>query len=71
MAWHYRRLPQVMLILALEKVIYVVVWIEWISRNDIDNVFDKDFLAGIFYSIFGVNDMLFLIAFIYIYSRIK
>ena len=45
--------------------------VEKVITRGMDNVFDKDFLAGIFYSIFGVNDMLFLIAFIYIYSRIK
>ena len=28
MAWHYKKLPQVMLVLALEKIIYVAIWVE-------------------------------------------
>jgi hypothetical protein len=71
MAWHYNKLPKVILILALEKIIYVVVWVKWILRNDLRSVFEVDLMAGIFYSVFGVNDMLFFIAFVYIYFNTK
>ena len=67
MVCYYKILPQVLLILALEKIIYVVVWVEWILRNNLKSVFEVDLMAGIFYSVFGVNDMLFFVAFLYIY----
>lgn len=71
MVRYYKILPQLLLILALEKIIYVVVWVKWILHNDLRSVFEVDLMAGIFYSVFGVNDMLFFIAFVYIYFNTK
>lgn len=36
---------------ALEKLVYVVVWFNWISGNSLATLYSRDFFAGVFYSI--------------------
>lgn len=45
---------------ALEKLVYGIVWIKWHSENSLAAVYSNDIFAGIFYSIYGVNDLLFM-----------
>ena len=52
---------------ALEKLVYGVVWIKWISANSLAELYSRDVFAGIFYSIYGVNDLLFMLFFSYIF----
>ena len=49
---------------ALEKLAYVVAWLVWMSGNSLKAVYEMDLFAGIFYSIYGVNDLVFMIFFI-------
>ncbi len=48
---------------ALEKLAYVVVWSEWISENSLAQLYATDFFAGVFYSIYGPNDLIFMLFF--------
>lgn len=48
---------------ALEKLVYVVVWLRWISENSVSSVFTADMFAGAFYAIYGLNDILFMVFF--------
>jgi hypothetical protein len=50
---------------ALEKLVYVVVWIIWLSRNSLAQLYSKDLLAGTFYSIYGLNDFVFMLFFVW------
>lgn len=52
---------------ALEKLIYGVVWLIWLSNNSLAEIYSTDIFAGIFYSIYGVNDLLFMLFFSYIF----
>jgi len=52
---------------ALEKLIYGVVWLTWLSNNSLAEIYSTDIFAGIFYSIYGVNDLLFMLFFSYIF----
>ena len=56
----------------IEKFIYATVWTQWILNNDVSSVFQQDVMAGIFYSIYGINDWFFclfyLVVFIYLYK---
>ena len=52
---------------ALEKLIYVVVWIRWLLENDLAQLYSKDFFAGAFFSIYGVSDLIFMIFFAWIF----
>ncbi len=48
---------------ALEKLVYVVVWIRWLSENNLAQLYSKDFFAGTFFSIYGANDLIFMMFF--------
>lgn len=48
---------------AFEKLVYVVVWIIWLSQNSLAQLYSQDLFAGIFYSIYGFNDFVFMLFF--------
>ncbi len=52
---------------ALEKLVYVVVWVRWLSVNSLTDLYATDVFAGIFYSIYGINDLVFMLFFTYIF----
>lgn len=52
---------------AIEKLVYVVVWLLWISNNSLGAVYAQDLFAGIFYSIYGINDMVFMAFFAWVF----
>jgi hypothetical protein len=52
---------------AVEKLVYVVVWITWLSNNNLATLFERDLFAGVFYSIYGVNDFVFMLFFAWVF----
>ena len=48
---------------AVEKLVYVVVWVRWLAANDLAQLYSEDFFAGAFYSIYGLNDFIFMLFF--------
>lgn len=50
---------------ALEKLAYVLAWLVWMSGNSLKAVYEIDLFAGIFYSIYGVNDLVFMMFFMW------
>lgn len=59
-------------VFAIEKLIYGIVWIKWLSTHNLGSVYNTDLFAGIFYSIYGVNDLTFMIFFTWVfYSKLK
>lgn len=50
-------------VFALEKLVYFVFWVLWLLGNSIADVYSKDAFAGVFYSIYGVNDLVFMLFF--------
>ena len=54
----------------IEKFIYGFIWTKWLMNNSLSNVYEQDTMAGIFYTIYGLNDWFFcifyLIVFIYL-----
>ncbi|WP_272023654.1 hypothetical protein [Olleya namhaensis] len=63
----YKNVKYLIAIFSIEKFIYGSVWINWIFNNSISDVFEKDVMAGIFYSIYGINDWLFFLFFTYVF----
>ena len=51
----------------IEKLVYVVAWLLWLANNNLDDVYDKDVFAGIFYSIYGINDFVFMLFFAWVF----
>lgn len=56
---------------AIEKLIYVLAWLNWLSHNDLGPVYANDFLAGVFYSIYGLNDFVFMLFFLWLFVSEK
>lgn len=50
-------------VFAVEKLVYVVAWILWLSGNSLSQLYSADAFAGIFYAIYGMNDLLFMVFF--------
>ena len=59
----YQHVKWLVAVFAVEKFIYGCVWTDWMLHNSISEVFDKDAMAGIFYTIYGINDWLFFVFF--------
>ncbi len=54
-------------VFAVEKLIYVLVWVRWMSDNSLTSLYSTDFLAGVFYSIYGLNDFIFFLFFTWLF----
>ena len=48
---------------AVEKLVYGVVWGVWLTKNSLAPLYATDLFAGIFYSIYGLNDLAFMVFF--------
>jgi hypothetical protein len=48
---------------AIEKLVYVVVWGLWMASHSLGAVYEQDRFAGVFYSIYGLNDLAFMLFF--------
>lgn len=69
-AKNYHHVKWLVCVFAVEKLIYGSVWIQWMLNNNISEVYDKDIMAGIFYSIYGINDWIFCGFFLWVFIRI-
>lgn len=69
-AKHFHFVKWLILVFAIEKLIYGIVWIKWLSANSLPGVFEKDTMAGIFYTIYGANDWLFFAFFLLVFIRL-
>ncbi|MEC7547327.1 MAG: hypothetical protein VYB48_10385 [Pseudomonadota bacterium] len=54
---------------AVEKLVYVICWLTWISSHSLSDVYQQDLFAGIFYGIYGVNDAAFMLFFVWVYLK--
>ena len=57
-------------VFVIEKFIYGYVWLQWILNNNVSDVYEKDIMAGLFYSIYGVNDWLFFMFFLVVFIKL-
>lgn len=57
-------------VFAIEKLSYVLAWIVWYSKNEILPLYDKDIFTGLFYSVYGLNDFIFFVFFLYVFFRV-
>jgi hypothetical protein len=66
----FERVKWLIGIFVIEKLAYVIAYGFWFSDHSLTEVYDKDLLAGIFYSIYGLNDFLFMLFFGYVFMKI-
>lgn len=69
-AKNYHAVKWLIAVFAIEKFIYGLVWTKWILNHELSTVYVKDTMAGIFYSIYGLNDWVFFIFFSYVFLQL-
>ncbi len=69
-AKNYHHVKWLVGVFAAEKFIYAFTWTRWMLNNNVSDVFAKDTMAGIFYSIYGLNDWMFFIFFLLLFLRL-
>ncbi len=52
---------------AIEKLVYVIAWLMWIGHHSLADVYHQDLLAGLFYTIYGANDFVFMLFFLWVF----
>jgi len=69
-ARHYEKVPAISAVFAIEKFFYTGVWFYWLWNNfgDLSGIYDRDWITGFFYSIYGLNDLLFGVFFLYAFT---
>ena len=58
-------------VFVLEKLAYVIAYSYWFSNHSLSAVYEKDLFAGVFYSVYGLNDFLFMLFFAYVFIEVK
>ncbi len=51
---------------ALEKLVYVIVWLKWLSASSLSQTYADDVFAGVFFSIYGANDFICMLFFAWV-----
>lgn len=54
---------------AVEKLVYVLAWLTWLSENSLARLYSEDLFAGVFFSIYGLNDFVFMLFFAWIFVQ--
>ncbi len=65
----YETLKWLIAVFAIEKLAYVAAWVSFMSSQSLEGVYNQDFLAGVFFTIYGVNDFVFMLFFVYVFAR--
>ena len=50
-------------VFAIEKLVYVGAWVYWLTTNNLFSLYETDLFTGMFYTIYGLNDLLFMVFF--------
>lgn len=69
-AKNYHNVKWLVAVFAIEKFAYGFTWTKWILNNNLSDVYEQDTMAGLFYSIYGINDWLFFVFFLIVFIRI-
>jgi len=72
-ARHYEKVPAISAVFAIEKFFYTGVWIHWLWNNfdDLSVIYNRDWITGFFYSVYGLNDFLFGVFFLYVFIMMR
>ncbi|QDP86256.1 hypothetical protein FNJ88_12115 [Chryseobacterium sp. SNU WT5] len=67
---NFYNLKWLVAVFTLEKLIYATHWTKWMTTNNLTDVLEKDKMAGIFYTIYGINDWIFFVFFLFVFIRL-
>ena len=62
----YQKVPYLNLVFAVEKFYYFWVWMKWMKSNSyqLGSMLSEDPLNGLFFTVYGIGDLLFGLAFL-------
>ena len=66
----YQHVKWLVAVFAVEKFVYGYVWTKWMLNNSVSDVYQEDTMAGIFYSIYGINDWIFCVFFTLVFFKV-
>jgi hypothetical protein len=69
MAKRFQRAKWIIAVFCVEKISYVFCWGIWMLDHDLAILFEKDVFAGTFYALYGPNDFLFFLFFMYVFFK--
>lgn len=67
----YAAVPWLLAVFVIEKAVYVILWLNWLFSNSLGNLYEQDTFAGLFFSIYGANDLLFGLFFGYVLLKVR
>lgn len=56
-------------VFVIEKLAYVIAWLALINSRSLGSIYDQDVLAGVFYTIYGANDFVFMLFFGFVFLK--
>tara|TARA_B100000767_G_C19753841_1_gene531993 strand:+ start:1868 stop:2278 length:411 start_codon:yes stop_codon:yes gene_type:complete len=66
----YKHLKWLIGVFVIEKLIYGLNWTYWILNNDLSSIYSQDWMAGVFFSTYGLNDWFFFLFFLYVFIKL-
>ena len=57
-------------VFAIEKLAYVIAWLAFITSHSLSAIYESDVLAGVFYTIYGANDFIFMLFFSFVFLKL-
>ncbi len=67
----YASVPWLLAVYVIEKLLYVIIWLKWLFSNSLTSLYEQDTFAGLFFSIYGLNDLLFGLFFGYVFLKVR
>lgn len=67
----YAAVPYLLAVFVIEKAVYVILWLNWLFSNSLGNLYEQDTFSGLFFSIYGANDLLFGLFFGYVLLKVR
>jgi len=68
----YKQVPYLLLVFFVEKMIYTYLWISWLYKHfsSLSEIYSKDLLTGIGFTLYGSGDFIFGIFFLWLALKI-
>jgi len=66
---NYNQVKWLVGVFVIEKLVYVIAWSVFITTHSLSSVYEKDLLAGVFYTIYGANDFIFMLFFGFVFLK--
>nr|WP_137676776.1 hypothetical protein [Parerythrobacter lutipelagi] len=66
---NYAQVRWLIAVFVIEKLAYVAAWTSFITSQSLTAVYEQDAFAGVFYTIYGANDFVFMLFFAFVFWK--